>query len=74
MKRLAAMTLAAALCFGAQGTLAQTNTTVPPRADATRPVENRDSFPWGLLGLLGLLGLYPLMRDRSTRTTTTDVR
>jgi hypothetical protein len=30
--------------------------------------QQREGFPWGLLGLLGLLGLIPLLRDGRRRT------
>ena len=46
-------------------------------SDSTYAPEERDDFPWGLLGILGLAGLLGMKRrddDRVNRTGATDRR
>ncbi len=74
-KALASALLLMAMSFSTIGTVAfaQEGTAVP-EPQTTQPVDNnRNDFPWGLLGLLGLGGLAGLRRQHTpTRVETVD--
>jgi hypothetical protein len=60
--RRKALQLAGAILLGMTSVAAAAQTTGPePGAGYT--TEDKDEFPWGLLGLLGLAGLLGMKRD-----------